>query len=77
MLYFLLPSIQYNLPNLFDIQFKDENIIEDAVISNSLKHYLNDIKTQIHEHESDWDIYKKISLNSKKMTYTEIIKNKF
>lgn len=61
MLYFLLPSIQYNLPNLFDIQFKDENINEDAVISNSLKHYLNDIKTQIHEHESDWDIYKKIT----------------
>lgn len=61
MLYFLLPSIQYPLCNLFDIIFKEENDKENNIISNSLKHYLNDIKTQIHEHETDWDIYKKIT----------------
>lgn len=32
---------------------------EDAVVSNSLSIFLNDIKTQISVYENEWDIYKK------------------
>lgn len=61
MLYFLLPCIQYPLYNRFNITYNEEENPLHIAISNSLNYYLNDIKEEIHKHENEWDIYKKLT----------------
>lgn len=59
MSYYLLPCI---LPQIGTKQFLlsfDEKTSKQAVINNSLKHYLMDIKQEIDDCMGQWDIYKK------------------
>lgn len=56
--------IFFLLPRLSNINYQYIDYIQSphppsAVISNSLSHYLNDIKERIREYNHEWDIYKK------------------
>jgi 23S rRNA U2552 (ribose-2'-O)-methylase RlmE/FtsJ len=57
MIHFLLPRLSNNLYT--HIQHSNSSEPPDITISNSLSHYLYDIKSRINEYESDWDVYKK------------------
>ena len=54
------PKIYKNIQiNITNSGTPDTTCSEEAVVSNSLSIFLNDIKTQISVYEIDWDIYKK------------------
>ena len=61
MAYINIPSLNYfNLK--FNIVLKNDLNNEDEIfISNSLNHYLSNIKQQIDEYNSYWDYYKKLT----------------
>jgi 23S rRNA U2552 (ribose-2'-O)-methylase RlmE/FtsJ len=57
MIFFLLPKTHIYIYKNLEYSDQTENPI--PVISNSLSHYLSDIKEKITTHERDWDIFKK------------------
>lgn len=58
MIYFLLPRLSPQYSQFIDyIQTHDDT----TFVSNSLCHYLYDIKERINHHQQEWDIYKKIT----------------
>lgn len=57
MIYYLLPNVNVNVHNFLSINSVDGGI--PIYLNPSLCNYLQEIKHKIHEHERDWDIYKK------------------
>jgi 23S rRNA U2552 (ribose-2'-O)-methylase RlmE/FtsJ len=57
MIFFLLPSVNICIYKCIDCILDDE--APKSIISNSLSHYLYEIKNKIKLCENDWDIYKK------------------
>ena len=57
MTYYLLPNTSFLIHKNIDCIFTEN--LPEVKYSNSLSHYLYNIKTQIDYHEKDWDIYKK------------------
>lgn len=57
MLYFQLPRTY--LFTYKNIDYIESNILPSHYISNSVSHYLQNIKERINEHERDWEIYKR------------------
>lgn len=57
MLFFLLPKT--NLYTYKNINYSCGENVPQPVISNSLSHYLMDIKEKIKVYENEWDVYKK------------------
>ena len=73
MIYFLLPRLSPHYSQYIDyIQTDDKNA---TIVSNSLSHYLYDIKERINHHQQDWDIYKKIT-NPYEYIHTQIHQRK-
>tara|TARA_B100000780_G_scaffold277440_1_gene248149 strand:- start:2901 stop:4454 length:1554 start_codon:yes stop_codon:yes gene_type:complete len=71
MAYINIPSLNYS--NLkFNVALKDNsNKEEEIFMSYSLNHYLSNIKQQIHEFNSYWDYYKKIT-NPYEFIHTQV-----
>tara|TARA_X000000368_G_scaffold388346_1_gene349787 strand:- start:8520 stop:10040 length:1521 start_codon:yes stop_codon:yes gene_type:complete len=71
MAYINIPSLNYfNLK--FNIVLKNDLNNEDEIfISNSLNHYLSNIKQQIDEYNSYWDYYKKLT-NPYEFIHTQV-----
>ena len=71
MAYINIPSLNYS--NLkFNLVMKDNsNKEEEIFMSYSLNHYLSNIKQQIHEFNSYWDYYKKIT-NPYEFIHTQV-----
>ena len=70
MAYINIPSLNYN--NLqFDIIKKDMTKEEEIFISNSLNHYLSNIKQQIDKYYEYWDYYKKLT-NPYEFIHTQV-----
>lgn len=57
MTYYLLPKTSFLIHKY--IQCIDNDKEPETVISNSLSHYLYNIKTRLDAHENEWDIFKK------------------
>ena len=57
MTYYLLPKTSFLIHKY--IQCIDDDKEPETVISNSLSHYLYNIKTRLDAHENEWDIFKK------------------
>lgn len=57
MIYFLLPNVNTNIYKYIDCVFSE--IPPEITISNSLSHYLFEIKNKIKQYENDWNDYKK------------------
>ena len=57
MTYYLLPKTSFLIHKY--IQCIDDDEEPETVISNSLSHYLYNIKTRLDAHENEWDIFKK------------------
>ena len=61
MAYINIPSLNFSdLIFNFCIK-KEENTEEEIFMSNSLNHYLSNIKQQIDEYSNYWDYYKKLT----------------
>jgi 23S rRNA U2552 (ribose-2'-O)-methylase RlmE/FtsJ len=60
MSYISIPSLNYDKLG-FSLDLKTPGKEEEIYISNSLHHYLSNIKLQIDEHNIYWDYYKKIT----------------
>lgn len=58
MIYFLLPKMHNKLYEYLECK-EDKSPSSIPKLSSTLAHYLYDIKEQIQEHISDWDLYKK------------------
>lgn len=56
MIYYLLPSVNTNIHNFLNVRTIETNV---PTLNPSLCYYLQEIKHKIHEHEKEWDIYKK------------------
>lgn len=57
MIYFLLPNVHTNIYKHIDCKFSSTP--PEITISNSLSHYLFEIKNKIKQYENDWNDYKK------------------
>lgn len=57
MIYFLLPNVHINIYKNIDCKFSTTP--PEITISNSLSHYLFEIKNKIRQYENDWNDYKK------------------
>jgi len=57
MIYFLLPNVHISICQYIECIVNSKN--PEPKISNSLSHYLSDIKDKINYYEHDWDSYKK------------------
>jgi 23S rRNA U2552 (ribose-2'-O)-methylase RlmE/FtsJ len=57
MTYYLLPKTSFLIHKY--IECIDDDKEPETVISNSLSHYLYNIKTRLDDHENEWDIFKK------------------
>jgi len=57
MTYYLLPKTSFLIHKYIQCISSDEE--PEPFISNSLSHYLYNIKTRLDAHESDWDVFKK------------------
>ena len=57
MTYYLLPKTSFLIHKY--MQCIDDDEEPETVISNSLSHYLYNIKTRLDAHENEWDIFKK------------------
>ena len=57
MIYFLLPNVSTTIYKYIDCLFSPDP--PDITISNSLSHYLFEIKNKIKQYENDWNDYKK------------------
>jgi len=57
MIYFLLPNVNITIYKQIDCLFSQTP--PDITISNSLSHYLFEIKNKIKQYENDWNDYKK------------------
>ena len=72
MIYFLLPRLSSNTHLYIDYISTD---LPKIIISNSLSHYLNDIKEHISTHQFEWDNYKKCT-NTYEYIHTQIHQKK-
>ena len=76
MAYINIPSLNF-CDLRFNFNLKDEpNKEEEIFMSNSLNHYLSNIKQQIHEYSNYWDYYKKLT-NPYEFIHTQVPEIKF
>ena len=53
MIYFLLPNVHFQTYTYLNLKYSENK--PNIAISNSLSHYLYDIKFKIDKFEKDWD----------------------
>ena len=76
MAYINIPSLNFS-DLRFNFNLKDEpNKEEEIFMSNSLNHYLSNIKQQIDEYSNYWDYYKKLT-NPYEFIHTQVPEIKF
>jgi 23S rRNA U2552 (ribose-2'-O)-methylase RlmE/FtsJ len=76
MAYINIPSLNFS-DLRFNFKLKDEpNKEEEIFMSNSLNHYLSNIKQQIDEYSNYWDYYKKLT-NPYEFIHTQVPEIKF
>lgn len=82
MIYFLLPRLSHQNSQYIDYSLSNNSCLSNnsssnspIILSNSLSHYLYDIKERINHHQQDWDIYKKIT-NPYEYIHTPIYQKK-
>lgn len=76
MAYINIPSLNFS-DLRFNFNLKDEpNKEEEIFMSNSLNHYLSNIKQQIDEYNNHWDYYKKLT-NPYEFIHTQVPEIKF
>lgn len=74
MIYFLLPNVHYKMYEYIDCIISEKT--PTSIISNSLSHYLYEIKYKIDKCEKDWEVYKKYTNPYEYITTAPLTKNK-
>lgn len=76
MAYINIPSLNYTDLRFNFVLKDDDNKEEEIFMSNSLNHYLSNIKQQIDEYSNYWDYYKKLT-NPYEFIHTQVPEIKY